>query len=125
LRKSPVSRSEPDFPFDFPATIVYRRLPLLRSFSALVPEPKNWTRPAGSLPEPKGHNLSNFKAISQTLPPTPLRQMLFDQFAEPEPLVEFAHQDQATVRSDAGALELGLERGVEGELKGPILYLTH
>jgi hypothetical protein len=39
--------------------------------------------------------------------------MLFDQFAESEPLVEFAHQDQATVRSDAGALELDLERGVE------------
>jgi hypothetical protein len=50
--------------------------------------------------------------------------MLRDQFAESEPLVEFAHQDQATVRSDAGALELDLERGVEGELKGPILYLT-
>jgi hypothetical protein len=51
--------------------------------------------------------------------------MLRDQFAESEPLVEFAHQNQATVRSDAGALELDLERGVEGELKGPILYLTH
>src|ERR1039458_2079032 len=51
--------------------------------------------------------------------------MLRDQFAEPEPLVEFTHQDQATFRSDAGALELDLERGVEGELKGPILYLTH
>jgi len=52
--------------------------------------------------------------------PTAVRQMLFDQFAESEPLVEFAHQNQATVRSDAGALELDLERGVEGELKGPI-----
>jgi hypothetical protein len=57
--------------------------------------------------------------------PTAVRQMLFDQFAESEPLVEFAHQDQATVRSDAGALELDLERGVEGELKRPFLYLTH
>jgi hypothetical protein len=34
--------------------------------------------------------------------------MLRDQFAESEPLVEFAHQNQATVRSDAGALELAL-----------------
>jgi hypothetical protein len=52
-------------------------------------------------------------------------QMLRDQFAESEPLVEFAHQDKATVRSDSGALELDLERGVEGELKRRILYLTH
>ncbi len=51
--------------------------------------------------------------------------MLRDQFTEPEPLVEFAHQDQATVGSDAGTLELDLERGVEGKLKRPILYLTH
>src|ERR1035437_1274092 len=57
--------------------------------------------------------------------PTAVRQILFDQFAESEPLVEFAHQDQTTVRSDAGALELDLERGVEGELKRPFLYLTH
>jgi len=40
------------------------------------------------------------------------------------PLVEFAHEDQATVRSDAGALEFDLERGVEGELKWPLMYLS-
>jgi hypothetical protein len=65
--------------------------------------------------------------------------MLFDQFSEPESLVEFAHQDQAAVGSDAGtldaasarnylkeaALKIDLERGVEGELKGLTLYLTH
>ena len=51
--------------------------------------------------------------------------MLFDQFSEPESLVEFAHQDQAAVGGDAGTLEIDLERGVEGELKGLILYLTH
>ena len=52
-------------------------------------------------------------------------QMLRDQFAEPESLVEFAHQDQAAVGSDARTLEIDLERGVEGELKGLVLYLTH
>ena len=49
--------------------------------------------------------------------------MLFDEF--PEPLVEFPHQDQAAVRGDPGALEIDLQRGVEGELKGLVLYLTH
>jgi len=44
--------------------------------------------------------------------------MLLDQFSEPESLVEFAHQNQAAVGSDARALEIDLERGVEGELKG-------
>jgi hypothetical protein len=52
-------------------------------------------------------------------------QMLFDQFSEPESLVELPHQDKAAVGSDAGTLEIDLERGVEGELKGLILYLTH
>jgi len=41
-----------------------------------------------------------------------------DQFSEPEALVEFAHQDQAAIGSDAGTLEINLERGVEGELQG-------
>jgi hypothetical protein len=40
-------------------------------------------------------------------------------------LVEFAHQDQAAVGSDAGTLEIDLQRGVERELKGLILLLTH
>ena len=58
--------------FAFPATTVYCQLPLLRSFSAFVPEPKNRMRPAGPLPEPKGHDLSHFEAISQTpLPQLP------------------------------------------------------
>jgi hypothetical protein len=55
-----------NFHFAFPATTVYRQLPLLRSFSAFVPEPKNRTRPAGPLPGPKGHDLPHFEAISQT-----------------------------------------------------------
>jgi hypothetical protein len=51
--------------------------------------------------------------------------MLFDQCSEPESLIKFAHQDEAAVRGDAGTLEIDLERGVEGELKGLILYFTH
>ena len=51
--------------------------------------------------------------------------MFVDKCSEPESLVEFAHQDQAAVGSDAGTLEIDLKRGVEGELKGLILYLTH
>jgi hypothetical protein len=58
--------------FAFPATTIYRQLPLLRSFSAFVPEPKNRTRPAEPLPEPKGRDLPHFEAISQTpLPQLP------------------------------------------------------
>jgi hypothetical protein len=36
------------FHFVFPATTVYRQLPLLRSFSAFVPEPKKATKPAAT-----------------------------------------------------------------------------
>ena len=61
-----------NFHFAFPAMTVYCRLPLLRSFSAFLPEPKNRTRPAGPLPEPKGHDFPHFEAISQTpLPQLP------------------------------------------------------
>jgi hypothetical protein len=36
-------------------------------------------------------------------------QVLFDQFSELEPLVEFAHLEQPTFRSDTGTLEAGLD----------------
>ena len=52
-------------------------------------------------------------------------QMLLDQFPEPQPLVEFAHQDQAAVGSDARTLEIDLEGSVEGELKGLAWAFTH
>jgi hypothetical protein len=51
--------------------------------------------------------------------------VLFDQFSEPESLVQFAYQDQAAIGSHAGTLEIDLEGGVERELTGLILYLTH
>jgi hypothetical protein len=48
-----------------------------------------------------------------------------DEFPEAEPLVQFADHNQATVGSDPRSLEIDLQRGVEGELKGLILFLTH
>ena len=51
--------------------------------------------------------------------------MLFDEFSEAESLAEFPHQNYAAVGGDAGTLEIDLERGVEGELKGLILCLTY
>ena len=41
------------------------------------------------------------------------------QFSGPEPLVERARRNQAAVVSDAGDLEIDLERSIEGELKWP------
>ena len=53
----------------------------------------------------------------RVLATTGIGQMLLDQFSKSQPLVELAHQDQATVGSDARTLEIDLERGVEGGLK--------
>jgi hypothetical protein len=39
--------------------------------------------------------------------------MFFDQFSEPEALVEFAHQDQAAIGSDARTLEIDPVGGIE------------
>ena len=49
---------------------------------------------------------------------------MFDEFSEPDSLVEFVHQDQAAVGSEAGTLEIDLERGAEGELRGLVLGLA-
>jgi hypothetical protein len=49
----------------------------------------------------------------------------FDQCSEPESLIEFANEDQAAVRGDAGTLEINLERDVGGMLEELILYLSH
>jgi hypothetical protein len=51
--------------------------------------------------------------------------VLFDEFSEAQSLVDFAYQNEAAVGGDAGTLKIDLERGIEGELKGLILYLTH
>ena len=59
------------------------------------------------------------------LPRRESRQVLLDQLPEIQPLVEFAHQDQAAVGSDARTLEIDLEGSVEGELKGLFWTFTH
>jgi hypothetical protein len=48
-----------------------------------------------------------------------------DQFAALEPLVGFAHQEQADARRNVRTLKTDVETGIEGKLKRPILYLTH
>ena len=59
------------------------------------------------------------------LPAPRIAQMLGDEFAEAQTFVHLAHQNQATIRSDARSLEIDLQRSVERELKWPVLFLTH
>ena len=50
--------------------------------------------------------------------------MLGDEFAEAQTLVQLTHQNQAPVGGDPRTLEIDLQGGVEGELKGLVLLLT-
>ncbi len=56
---------------------------------------------------------------------TAIYQVPIDQFAKAQLLIQLAHQNQAAVRGDPLSLEINLQRGVEGELKRPVLFLTH
>ena len=56
---------------------------------------------------------------------TRIRQVLFDQIAETQPLVQLPHQNQAAIGSDPRSLEIDLQGGVERQLKGLILFFTH
>jgi hypothetical protein len=47
------------------------------------------------------------------------------ELAQAQTLVKFAHQNQTAVGSYSHALEVDLQRAVEGELKGLFLRLTH
>jgi hypothetical protein len=51
--------------------------------------------------------------------------MLFDEISQPQPFVQIAHQDQATIGGDPRSLEVHFQGGMEGKLKGLILFLTH
>ena len=51
--------------------------------------------------------------------------MLLDEFTKSETFVQLAYQHQTTIGSEPRPLEIDLQRGVEGKLKGLILYLTH
>jgi len=48
-----------------------------------------------------------------------------DELFQTQSLIQLANQNQTAIGSHAGTLEIDLERGVEGELKGLILRLTH
>jgi hypothetical protein len=50
--------------------------------------------------------------------------MLFDELSQAEPFVQLAHQNQATVGGDPGFLQVHFQGGIEGKLKGLILFLT-
>jgi hypothetical protein len=54
-----------------------------------------------------------------------LRDVCGDECAQPQTFIQFPHQKQTTVVSDARSLEINFQRGVERELKGLILCFTH
>jgi hypothetical protein len=51
--------------------------------------------------------------------------VLFDEFTEAQAFVQLTHQNQATIGGDPRSLEIDLQRGVERELKGLVLFVTH
>ena len=53
-----------------------------------------------------------------------IRQALSDQMAEGQTRVQLANQNQAAVGGDSGSLEIDLQRSVERELKGLVLFVT-
>ena len=51
------------------------------------------------------------------LPAPRITQVLGDQFAEAQPFIQLAHQNEAPVGGDARSLEIDLQRSVKRELK--------
>jgi hypothetical protein len=51
-------------------------------------------------------------------------QVLADQIAEAQTLVQLANQNQAAVGGDSGSLEIDLQSSVERKLKGLVLFVT-
>ena len=52
-------------------------------------------------------------------------QLFLDEPLHAQPFIQLAKQNQATVENPSRSLEIDLQAGIEGELKGPILCLTH
>jgi len=48
-----------------------------------------------------------------------------DEGTEAQPLVQFAHENQAAIGGDPGSLELDLHHGVEREREGLVLGFTY
>ena len=61
----------------------------------------------------------------RVLPVPRVGQVLGDEITEAQTFVQLAHQNQAAVGGDPRSLEIDLQRSVEGELKWPVLSLTH
>jgi hypothetical protein len=60
----------------------------------------------------------------RVLSPAGVGQVLGDEVAQTQALVQFPHQNQASVRGNARSLEVDLQGSFERELKGLILALT-
>ena len=54
-----------------------------------------------------------------------INQVLIDQIAKAQPLIQLTNQNQTDGRSDPRTLEIDLQRGVERELKRPVLFVSH
>jgi len=61
----------------------------------------------------------------RVLSPAGVGHVLGDEFAEPQPFVQLAHKNQATVGCDPRSLGIDLQESIERELKGLILALTY
>jgi hypothetical protein len=61
----------------------------------------------------------------RVLSPAGVGHVLGDEFAEPQPFVQLAHKNQATVGCDPRSLEIDLQESIERELKGLILPLSY
>ena len=51
--------------------------------------------------------------------------VLGDEPAQSQTLIQLAHQKQTTVGGNARTLEINFQRRIKRELKGLILFLTH
>jgi hypothetical protein len=58
-------------------------------------------------------------------PPPVVHDVLGDERAQSQTLIQLAHQKQTTGGGDARTLEIHFQTGVKRELKGLILFLTH
>ena len=58
-------------------------------------------------------------------PTTRVGQMLLDQCAHPQTLLQLPHENQAAVRGDPRSLKIDPQGAVEGQLKRLVVLLTH
>jgi hypothetical protein len=54
-----------------------------------------------------------------------INQVLINQIAKTQPLIQLTNQNQTVVRSDPRTLEIDLQGGVEGKLKRLVYFFTH